>query len=287
MLLGIDTGGTFTDFVLHDGQGLRVHKVLSTPAAPERAILKGIAEMKVPVADLRIIHGSTVATNAVLEGKGARTVFVTNRGFADLLSIGRQARRELYNLQPAPVAPPVPRELCLETGGRLAADGAVIEGLTDRDLDELREQLLALAPQAVAVNLLFSFLDDRFEEAIESIVPEAVFVSRSSRVLPEYREYERGVTTWLNAYVGPLVQGYLERLVSGVAPGQVSVMQSSGETIDADTAAYSKTALGPRMVTVPTNPARAAIAAPVMNAASNPKRPATTPPSADPQNTPP
>ena len=233
MLLGIDTGGTFTDFVLHDGLGLRVHKVLSTPAAPERAILKGIAEMDVPVADLRIIHGSTVATNAVLEGKGARTVFVTNRGFADLLSIGRQARRELYNLQPAPVPPPVPRELCLETGGRLAADGSVIEELTDRDLARLREQLLALAPQAVAVNLLFSFLDEGFEKAIEGIVPEAVFVSRSSRVLPEYREYERGITTWLNAYVGPLVQGYLERLVSGVAPGRVSVMQSSGETIDA------------------------------------------------------
>ncbi len=233
MLLGIDTGGTFTDFVLYDGRSLRVHKVLSTPAAPERAILRGVAEMNVPLPDVRVIHGSTVATNAVLEGKGARTVFITNRGFADLLSIGRQARRELYNLQPRPCAPPVPRELCLETGGRLAADGSCIEALTDRDLEALRQQLTALAPQAVAINLLFSFLDDSLERAIEEVIPQGTFVSRSSRVLPEYREYERGITTWLNAYVGPLVQGYLERLVAGVVPGRVSVMQSSGETVEA------------------------------------------------------
>ena len=100
MRLGVDTGGTFTDFVLFDGRTLRVHKVLSTPHAPEEAILQGIAEMGVSPEGLQVVHGSTVATNAVLERKGVRTAYITNRGLGDVLTIGRQARRELYNLQP-------------------------------------------------------------------------------------------------------------------------------------------------------------------------------------------
>lgn len=235
-LLGIDTGGTFTDFVLFDGERLRVHKVLSTPDAPERAILRGIRELGLDSADdaPRIVHGSTVATNAVLEGKGVRTAFVTNRGLRDLLTIGRQARRALYELQPEPVTPPVPRELCLETGGRLSAAGETIDPLTEDDLAELRRRLTDLAPRAVAINLLFSFLDASAEQAIEAAVPDGIFVSRSSDVLPEYREYERGMATWLNAYIGPLVDGYLRRLRDGVAPAPVAVMQSSGDTVDAD-----------------------------------------------------
>lgn len=232
-LLGVDTGGTFTDFVYFDGAGFRVHKVLSTPEAPERAILQGLRELDLALSGLRVIHGSTVATNAVLEGKGVRTAYVTNRGLADVLTIGRQARRELYDLQPPPVSPPVPAERCLETGGRLAADGSVVEPLTEDDLAALRAELTRLAPEAVAINLLFAFVDDRFERAVEAAVPEGVFVSRSSQVLPEYREYERGMATWLNAYVGPLMQGYLGRLEAGVAPAGLKVMQSHGGTIDA------------------------------------------------------
>lgn len=232
-LLGVDTGGTFTDFVYFDGAGFRVHKVLSTPEAPERAILQGLRELGLALSGLRVIHGSTVATNAVLEGKGVRTAYVTNRGLADVLTIGRQARRDLYDLQPPPVSPPVPAELCLETGGRLAADGSVVEPLTEDDLAALRAGLTRLAPEAVAINLLFAFVDDRFERAVEAAVPEGVFVSRSSQVLPEYREYERGMATWLNAYVGPLMQGYLGRLEAGVAPAGLKVMQSHGGTIDA------------------------------------------------------
>lgn len=233
MWLGVDTGGTFTDFVLFDGESLHIHKVLSTPAAPERAILQGLRDLGVPLSALQLIHGSTVATNAALEGKGVRTAFITNHGFADMLTIGRQARRELYHLQPRMVAPPVTAELCLESGGRLAADGGVVEPLTERQLRSLREQLLQLAPQAVAINLLFSFVDDRFERAIEAVVPEGMFVSRSSAILPEYREYERGIATWLNAWVGPLVQGYLSRLQQAVQPAAVTVMQSSAGTIGA------------------------------------------------------
>ena len=236
MLLGVDTGGTFTDFVLVDGHALRLHKRLSTPQAPEQAILGGIQDLGLDPAQLSIIHGSTVATNAALEGKGVRTAFITNHGFGDMLSIGRQARRELYNLQPAPVAPPVPPELCLETGGRLGADGSVLEPLSDQELTQLRQQLEALAPEAVAINLLFSFLDERFEQAIEAIVPDGVFVSRSSAILPEYKEYERGITTWLNAWIGPRVARYLQRLQQGLPEPPIAVMQSSGGTIAAEQA---------------------------------------------------
>ncbi|HYW04212.1 MAG TPA: hydantoinase/oxoprolinase family protein [Gammaproteobacteria bacterium] len=240
LLLGVDTGGTFTDFVLLAGGRLRVHKRLSTPDAPERAILQGLADLGLDAGRrtaARVYHGSTVATNAVLEARGVPTAYITNRGLGDVLSIGRQARRALYDLQPPRPTPPVPREWCLETGGRIAADGSTVEPLTDADLTRLTRTLERLRPGAVAINLLFSWLDDSAERAIEAAVPEGILVSRSSAVLPEYGEYERGITTWLNAYVGPLVAGYLRRLSRGVAPAPVAVMQSSGETIDAAQAA--------------------------------------------------
>ncbi len=237
MLLGVDTGGTFTDFVCLDGGRLRLHKVLSTPDAPERAILQGIRELGLEGRGFRLIHGSTVATNAALEGKGVRTVYITNHGLGDVLTIGRQAREALYDLQPAPCAPPVPPELCLETGGRIGADGSVVEALDADACRELAQRVAALQPQAVAVNLLFSWLDDRFERMIRDALPDDLFVSCSSEVLPEIREYERGMATWLNAWLGPRVEGYLKRLQQGVAPSPVHVMQSSGMTIRADRAA--------------------------------------------------
>ncbi len=236
MILGVDTGGTFTDFVLWDGIQLRVHKVLSTPHAPEEAILQGVCDLGITLDGLTVVHGSTVATNAVLEGKGAKTVFITNQGFRDLLTIGRQARAELYNLQPESVEPPVPEAQCLETGGRISASGETIDPLTTEDLVQLREAVAQQKPEAVAINLLFSFLDDSFERAIEQAlveIPENLFISRSSAVLPEVGEYERGMATWLNSYVGPKVEGYLQRLQTGLAQANVSVMQSSGSTISA------------------------------------------------------
>lgn len=121
MLLGVDTGGTFTDFVLITQEGIRVHKRLSTPHAPATAIIEGLQELNLmPAAksgQLTIVHGSTVATNATLEGKGVKTAFITNRGLSDMLSIGRQTRDALYDLCPYPKQPPVPKSLCLETGG--------------------------------------------------------------------------------------------------------------------------------------------------------------------------
>ena len=238
-ILGVDTGGTFTDFVLYRDAQLSTHKVLSTPHAPEEAILLGLTELGLQdssLDSLYIVHGSTVATNAVLEGKGVSCAFVTNHGLRDMLTIGRQTRRELYNLQPEPPPVPVAREFCLETGGRLAADGSELEPLTTAELAQLVKSIEKLAPTAVAINLLFSYLDPRFEKVIEDALAERFFVSRSSSILPEFREYERGITTWLNAYVGPLVAGYLERLQQGVPQAAVSVMQSSGGTIAANQA---------------------------------------------------
>ena len=236
MLLGIDIGGTFTDFVYFDGQKLRMHKVLSTPHAPESAILQGIREMDIPFNNLRVVHGSTVATNAVLEGKGAKTVYITNRGLKDVLTIGRQARAELYNLQPKKPAPPVPSDLCVETGGRINADGKVIEPLTRQDVIDLVAKIETLKPKAVAVNFLFSFVDDQFEQMVAKALPGELFISCSSKILPEHREYERGITTWLNAYVGPLMQGYLKKLEQQLSPAKLSVMRSSGNTCAAQQA---------------------------------------------------
>ena len=189
MLLGIDSGGTFTDFFYYDGKSIRIHKVLSTPDAPEQAIAGGISELGIDLAGVRIIHGSTVATNAVLEGKGVRTVYIANRGLKDILTIGRQARRELYNLQPRPVTPPVPEDYCLETGGRLDAGGNIIEPLTDTDISTLLDTIRQLQPRSVAINLLFSYVDGTFEQLLAQALPEELFVSCSSGILPVQGEY--------------------------------------------------------------------------------------------------
>ena len=247
--LGVDTGGTFTDFILFDDESrsVRIHKVLSTPDSPERAILQGIDDLArldatLETADLTVVHGSTVATNAVLEGKGVRTAYITNKGLADVLSIGRQAREELYNLTPLKKPPLIERDLCVEVDSRLGAQGEHLRQLDEQDLSALIEQLTALAPEAVAINLLFSFFDDseelKIERAIAGMAGREIFISRSSDVLPEYKEFERGMTTALNAKVGPLMQGYLQRLENALA-GQgernvaLSIMQSSGGTTSA------------------------------------------------------
>ncbi|MDH5711761.1 MAG: hydantoinase/oxoprolinase family protein, partial [Gammaproteobacteria bacterium] len=238
--LGVDTGGTFTDFLLYDDAtaSVQLHKVLSTPSAPEQAILRGIEELGVDVQGLVMVHGSTVATNAILEGKGVRTAYITNRGLADVLTIGRQAREELYNLTPIKKPPLIPPEYCLEVDSRLSAQGEHLQQLDDHGLQQLKAQIEALAPEAVAINLLFSFIDDSEEKKIEAMVPEGIFVSRSSDVLAEYKEYERGMATTLNASVGPLMQGYLHRLQQQLEGCRLSIMQSSAGTTSVEHAGH-------------------------------------------------
>lgn len=245
--VGIDTGGTFTDFVVLETVNsecrMRVFKCPSTPDAPERAILQGLKALGLNPADtpgMAIVHGSTVATNAVLERKGARVAYVANAGLADILTLGRQARAELYNLQPQPQPPPVPEALCFEVRQRTAADGSEVAAFGDGDIEHLVNVLSEADVQAVAVNLLFSYLNDAPEQQIREQLKAALpdlLVCLSSEVLPEQREYERGMATWLNASVAPLISRYLQRLKQALGGVSLSIMQSSARSIDAGVAA--------------------------------------------------
>jgi N-methylhydantoinase A len=235
MWLGVDTGGTFTDFVLNDGRRLRLHKVLSTPDNPAAAIAQGLAELGLDAHAISLVHGSTVATNAILERKGVRTLFITNRGLEDLMPIGRQTRPRLYDLTPA-IPPRWPEAGdCLGVSARTGADGRELAPLTAADLAAIRER--AAGYEAVAVCLLFSFLDPGHEQAIAGALPETLPVSLSSRVLPEQREYERAATTFLNAYVAPQVARYLGRLRQDLPTRELLVMHSAGGLMTAGDAA--------------------------------------------------
>jgi len=232
--IGIDTGGTFTDFVVVGDTGFSTWKEPSTPDDPARAILTGLDRILADVAarDLEVIHGSTVATNALLEGKTARAAFVTNRGFEDLLEIGRQARPDLYNLDVERADPLVPRERRHGLTGRLRADGAELTPLDAGELARLAGALAAGGVESVAICLLHSYADPRHEEQVARALAESgLSVSVSSRLVREYREYERASTTVVNAAVAPVVSRYLGNLASGLRERGIAglrVMGSSG-----------------------------------------------------------
>jgi len=240
-LVGIDTGGTFTDIVVLDddlgGAGMRHCKVLSDPKDPSGPIAEGIAKLGLENKSLRIIHGTTVGTNAVLEGKGARVAYVTSEGFADVLTLGRQEREQVFKLKQTETRPPVPAELCLEVSTRVAADGSLLIEAGEEELNRLNARLEALDVEAVAINLLFSFLQPHQEQRIADALSGPWFISCSSKILPEVREYERGMATWLNASVGPVMSRYLQRLQTRLPDSRIAVMQSAGTTIAADQAA--------------------------------------------------
>ncbi len=233
--VGVDVGGTFTDFVTLADDGLQVHKAPTTDPQHE-AVVNGLdAEAEGPV-----VHGTTTATNALLERRGARTALLTTEGFGDVLVIGRQNRPDLYDLQPSRPPPLVPGDRRHEVPERLSAEGDV---LTPLDEEELRRVAATLADQeveSVALVFLFSYLDSTHEERAAELLQEAlsnVPVTRSSALLPEYREYERTATTVVNAYVRPQVARYLDRLDEALASRPVRVMQSNGGTIGLDAAA--------------------------------------------------
>ena len=235
--LGIDTGGTFTDLVKLDEHGLAVHKVRSTPDDPARAIFSGISELMGRVENVEIIHGSTVATNAMLERKGARVALVTTRGFEDVLRIGRQTRRELYNFFVEDRRPIVENGLTFGITERLAPTGEVVEPLREDEVTELIHALRALKVDSVAVCLLHSYANPIHEDRLVSRLTAAGFnVSASHDVLPEYREFERFSTTVVNAYVTPLMSRYLTRLEEGLGHSRLHIMQSNGGSISASCA---------------------------------------------------
>jgi N-methylhydantoinase A len=237
--IGVDTGGTFTDFVFERDGRVTLFKLPSTPSDPSLAIRQGLdrisAETGARLDRLEVVHGTTVGTNALLQRRGARIALVTTRGFEDVLVIGRQARPELYNLNAIKPPPLVEDELRLGIGERVVASGEVIEPLDQRDLEALVGKLKRAKVEAVAISLLFSFLHPEHEERIAAALASLdVPLSISSHILPEYREYERTSTVVINAYLQPLMGRYLTRLSDA---RNLRVMQSSGGSISAEVAA--------------------------------------------------
>ena len=240
MRIGIDIGGTFTDFVLFnpDTQELHAFKVLSTPNDPAEAVLHGIhvLNQQFKIERLQIIHGSTVATNALLERKGARTAFITTLGFGDLLQIGRQNRPSLYDLAVDPPEPLVPQIWRYEIAERVDHHGNVLRAPVQADIDALIPEMTFTGVESVAICLLFSFLHPHHELLIaQKLRAAGFFVSPSCEILPEFREYERASTTVINAYVTPILNRYLtnleNRLTSPINQVNLQVMQSNGGTI--------------------------------------------------------
>jgi N-methylhydantoinase A len=234
LVVGVDTGGTFTDFVVHQDGHLHVHKVLSTPADPAQAILTGLSDLGIVDADA-IIHGSTVATNAVLEQKGANVGLITTAGFRDVLEIGRQDRPKLYDLRVVKQPPLVPRHQRVEVLERLNEHGEVLTPLEPESIELAIRALRDANVESVAICLLFSFANPKHERRVTRRVREmGLEVSASHEVLPEFREYERTSTVVLNAYVGPLMSRYLRTLESSLPESTpLRIMQSNGGSISA------------------------------------------------------
>ena len=235
--LGIDTGGTFTDFVHLGPDGLVVHKQRSTPDDPSRSILEGIRHLVGDQADADVVHGSTVATNAVLERKGARVALVATRGFEDVLKIGRQTRPELYNVFVAARPPLVDPSLTFGITERLDASGAVLQAIDEEEVDRLARQLHDRRATMVAVCLLHSYANPEHEQQLATLLRQSgLSVCTSHEVLPEYREFERWSTTVVNAYVTPLMDKYLGTLERTLTHARLSIMQSNGGCISAGAA---------------------------------------------------
>jgi N-methylhydantoinase A len=236
MRIGIDSGGTFTDFVVLDDSGaLESFKLRSNPASPASVVLEGLQSIAAKHAE--VVHGSTVATNALLERKGAKTAFVTTRGFEDLIAIGRQNRPELYNLTPALPVPLVPLDLCFGVDERVLFDGTVERALRLADIEELRRAIEASGAESVAICLLHSYRNDSHERLLAQGLRGSLneFVCASCDVSPEFREFERASTTVINAYVGPMMERYLGELERR-SPYKVSIMQSNGGVLTASEA---------------------------------------------------
>ncbi|HUP00832.1 MAG TPA: hydantoinase/oxoprolinase family protein [Gemmatimonadota bacterium] len=242
--IGADTGGTFTDFVLVHPDGVRSWKAPSTPDDFSCAVLEGVSWLLGQtghVAGTELVHASTVATNALLERRGAKTALVTTRGFKDVLAIGRQARPDLYDLRIVRPDPLVPEPLRLEVEERVSAEGEVLVPLASTEIEAALDRARNSGAESIAVCLLFSFLHPDHERAIgERARARGLACSLSSVIAPEFREYERTSTTVANAFVAPVVERYVRRLSEGASEAgidRVRIVQSNGGSLDARSAA--------------------------------------------------
>jgi len=254
MRIGIDVGGTFTDIVLIDDKGKKIHytKVLTVPKNPAQGVLNGIDKMlrmaNANMADLDYMvhgHGTTIGTNALIERKGAKTGLITTAGFRDVLEIARIERPDegLYDLTVDTPEPLVPRYLRVEVDERVGAHGEVVHELDEASVVRAAKYLKEQGAETIAVCLLFSFLNPKHEQRVKEICreiyPEA-FVSISSEICPEFREFERTSTTVINAYLQPIVERYIRNLTAMLnekyGKVEVRIMQASGGAMSAETA---------------------------------------------------
>ncbi len=242
MRVGIEVGGTFTDIVAVDGSRVEVAKVPSTPHSPDIGAYAAIGAAGIAAADIAdLVHGSTVATNAILERKGARIAFVTSQGFRDILFLQRHDRRNIYDLRYAKPAPPVARRDCFEVPERVDGAGNIILPLDEASIrGALIPALAAGNYDAVAICLLSAYAAPDHERRLRALIAEALpglRIACSHAVAREFREFERASTTALSAYVQPVIDRYLDRFEATLAAagfaGHFSVMQSNGGRLPA------------------------------------------------------
>ncbi len=248
--VAFDIGGTFTDFVLHDAERSRTHtlKVPTTPQDPSIAVMGGLATIisaanVEPASVSTMLHATTVATNAILERKGAATGLITTQGFRDVLIIGRQKRYETYDLYISKPKPLIPRRYITEVTERMAPDGSVVTDLDMASVDAAIDEMLETDRQTIAVALLHAYANPDHECRIRDRIAErapSVSVSLSSEVSPKFREYERTNTTVTNAYVRPTVERYTAELEAGFENGgfgrEFLIMQSNGGLVSPEIA---------------------------------------------------
>jgi N-methylhydantoinase A len=236
LILGVDTGGTFTDFILQTMEGLKTYKLPSTPDDPSQAILQGLDHFFGPRLpdNLEIIHGSTVATNALLERKGAKTLLVTTHGFEDVLFIGRQNRPKLYDFNVTRPAEIIHRSQVVGVRERMLYDGSILRALGKTVGRRLRTICRRRKIESVAVCLLHSYANASHEKKIKDELSRLnIPVTISSEILPEFREYERLTTTLINAYLGPVITSYIKSLTGRLGTASLHIQQSNGGILPA------------------------------------------------------
>ena len=240
--VAVEIGGTFTDLVMAaEGRIVRTVKVPSTPRTPERGALAALDALDLPLEAIRVlVHGSTVATNAVLERKGASTIFLVTEGFRDILEIQREERENLYDLHYRKPLPLVSRDRVVPVSERLSVDGEVIVPLDEGAVLASVERLLESGVESIAICLLHAYRHTGHEDRLHALLSErlpGLHVSLSSRIVPEFREYERASTTVLNAYIAPIMEGYVKRMRDGLSvrgfDSSFRIVQSNGGVLPA------------------------------------------------------
>ncbi len=247
MYVAIDSGGTFTDFVIYENGRVSFYKKTSTPENPANALIEGLKSRK----GYELLHGSTVATNAILEGKIAKTCLITNKGFEDILTIARQTRPEIYALEPAVPKSFINSADCFGISGRVLHDGSILEDIDEHEIDKLSESLEGY--DSVAVCLLFSYANPVHEEFVKSKLKNK-FISLSHNVSPEFREYERATATVINASIAPIMSQYLNEISNKAKPEKFGVMMSSGGLTEV------KNAIDTPIVTITSGPSAGVMA---------------------------